>query len=84
MAHLIISLLLECGLLIKKNKMIFWTKDIGDFKLSTGMKVIPIPCTLKDDRVGFYLADDKKEVVESKEVVTEEITIEKIKSDTAF
>lgn len=62
--------------------MIFWTKDIGGFELSTGMKVVPIPCTLKDSRVGFYLADDKKEVVENKEVTTEEITIDKIKLNT--
>ena len=59
--------------------MIFWTKDIGDFELSTGMKVVPIPCTLKDNRTGFYLANDKKEVVESKEVTTEEVTTDKIK-----
>lgn len=58
--------------------MIFWTEDIGGFELSTGMKVVPIPCTLKDSRVGFYLADDKKEVVESKGVTTEEITHSKI------
>lgn len=58
----------------KINIMIFWTEDIGEFKLSTGMHVIPIPCTLKDSRVGFYLADDKKDVVESKGVTTEEIT----------
>jgi hypothetical protein len=64
--------------------MIFWTKDIGDFKLSTGMRISPIPCTLKNDRVGFYLADDKKEVVESKGAVTEQITIDKIKLNTAF
>jgi hypothetical protein len=64
--------------------MIFWTKDIGDFKLSTGMNVIPIPCTLKDNRTGFYLADDKKEVVESKGAETESITIDKIKLNTAF
>ena len=64
--------------------MIFWTKDIGDFELSTGMKVIPIPCTLKDNRTGFYLGDDKKEVVESRGVVTEEITTDKIKLNTAF
>jgi hypothetical protein len=64
--------------------MIFWTKDIGEFELSTGMKVIPIPCTLKDNRTGFYLGDDKKEVVESKGVVTEEITTNKIKLNTAF
>jgi hypothetical protein len=64
--------------------MIFWTKDIGEFELSTGMKVIPIPCTLKDNRTGFYLADDKKEVVESKGVTTEEITHSKIKLNTAF
>jgi hypothetical protein len=64
--------------------MIFWTKDIGEFELSTGMKVIPIPCTLKDNRTGFYLGDDKKEVVESRGVVTEEITTNKIKLNTAF
>jgi hypothetical protein len=64
--------------------MIFWIKNIGEFELSTGMKVIPIPCTLKDNRTGFYLADDKKEVVESKGVVTEEITTDKIKLNTAF
>lgn len=64
--------------------MIFWTKDIGEFELSTGMKVIPIPCTLKDNRTGFYLGDDKKEVVESRGVVTEEITTDKIKLNTAF
>ena len=58
--------------------MIFWTENIGEFKLSTGMKVIPIPCTLKDDRTGFYLGDDKKEVVESKGVTTEGITIDKL------
>jgi hypothetical protein len=58
--------------------MIFWTKDIGGFELSTGMKVVPIPCTLKDSRVGFYLADDKKEEVESKGVTTELITIDKL------
>ena len=62
--------------------MIFWTKDIGKFELSTGMKVVPIPCILKDSRVGFYLADDKKEVVENKEVTTEGITIDKIKLNT--
>jgi|TARA_R110000823_G_scaffold315249_1_gene446323 hypothetical protein len=62
--------------------MIFWTKDIGGFELSTGMKVVPIPCTLKDNRTGFYLGDDKKEVVESKEVTTELITIDKIKLNT--
>jgi hypothetical protein len=64
--------------------MIFWIKNIGEFELSTGMKVIPIPCTLKDNRTGFYLGDDKKEVVESKGVVTEEITTDKIKLNTAF
>ena len=64
--------------------MIFWIKNIGEFELSTGMKVAPIPCTLKDNRTGFYLANDKKEVVESKGVVTEEITTNKIKLNTAF
>ena len=64
--------------------MIFWTENIGEFELSTGMKVVPIPCTLKDNRTGFYLGDDKKEVVESKGVVTEEITTDKIKLNTAF
>ena len=64
--------------------MIFWIKNIGEFELSTGMKVIPIPCTLKDNRTGFYLGDDKKEVVESRGVVTEEITTNKIKLNTAF
>jgi hypothetical protein len=58
--------------------MIFWNKNIGEFKSSTGMKVIPIPCTLKDNRTGFYLGKDKKEVVESKGAVTEEITIGEI------
>jgi len=58
--------------------MIFWTENIGEFELSTGMYVIPIPCTLKDSRVGFYLANDKKEAVESKGVTTEEITHSKI------
>jgi hypothetical protein len=64
--------------------MIFWTKDIGDFELSTGMKVIPIPCTLKDDRTGFYLGDDKKEVAESKGATTELITIDKIVLNEEF
>jgi hypothetical protein len=64
--------------------MIFWIKNIGEFELSTGMKVVPIPCTLKDSRVGFYLGDDKKEVVESRGVTTEEITTDKIKLNTAF
>lgn len=58
--------------------MIFWTENIGEFELSTGMYVIPISCTLKDSRVGFYLANDKKEAVESKGVTTEEITHSKI------
>jgi hypothetical protein len=64
--------------------MIFWTKDIGAFKDDNEMSISPVPCTLKDDRVGFYLADDKKEVVESKGAVTEQITIDKIKLNTAF
>ena len=64
--------------------MIFWTKDIGDFELSTGMKAVPIPCTLKDNRTGFYLGDDKKSEVEALGAVTEEITTDKIKLNTSF
>ncbi len=64
--------------------MIFFTKNIGEFELSTGMKVIPIPCTLKDNRTGFYLGDDKKSEVEALGAVTEEITTDKIKLNTSF
>ena len=62
--------------------MIFWTEDIGEFNLSTGMKVIPILTTLKDGRVGFRLGSDKKISVESLGGTTEAITKDKIIIDT--
>ena len=59
--------------------MIFFEKQIEPFFISKENRISPIPCELVDGRVGYYLADDKKEIIESKGAIVEQVVKEQIK-----
>ena len=59
--------------------MIFFTQNIDPFISQSGIKLVPTPCTLTDNRDGFYFAVDTwNEELKIKGAVLEQITKEQI------
>lgn len=62
--------------------MIFFTQNIEPFISNSGMNVSPTPCTLTDNREGFYFAVNTwNSELEAKGAVLEQITREDILLD---
>jgi len=61
------------------KKLIFFTTEVAPFTATTGMNVVPIPCTLTDERTGWYLSKAWQEEIEAKGVTVEIITVSDIK-----
>ena len=60
--------------------MIFFTQHIEPFESSTGMMVSPTPCTLTDNRQGFYFVVEKwNEQLIERGAILEQITKEDLK-----
>jgi len=51
--------------------LIFFTTEVALFTATTGMNVSPIPCTLTDERTGWYLSKAWQEEIEAKGVTVE-------------
>ena len=51
--------------------LIFFTTEVAPFTATTGMNVSPIPCTLTDERTGWYLGKAWQEEIEAKGVTVE-------------
>jgi len=51
--------------------LIFFTTEVAPFTATTGMNVVPIPCTLTDERTGWYLGKAWQEEIEAKGVTVE-------------
>jgi hypothetical protein len=51
--------------------LIFFTTEVAPFKSTTGMNVVPVPCTLTDERTGWFLGKDWQEEIEAKGVTVE-------------
>jgi|GEM_PF-2714051 len=58
------------------KKLIFFTTEVAPFTATIKMNVVPIPCTLIDERTGYYLGKDWKDEIEGKGITVELITKE--------
>ncbi len=61
--------------------MIFFTDNLGIYINDEGFFRNPRPCTLKDNRTGFYFGDNKASELTVKGVSYEQITKEDILLD---
>ena len=64
--------------------MIFFQENIAPFRpngYSENHLITPNECELVDGRHGYFLADDKKDLIEAKGATIEPITKNQIKQD---
>lgn len=59
--------------------MIFFEKEITPFNSENGMKISPIPCTLKNNSIGFYLGAEWTEEVIERGAVVKTIAVSDLK-----